>query len=82
MPATLEYRVKKAQEIRVGQDGFKYNLFLGVSAARGWERREGIIDLLCVHILKHLLRDIHYRWDAGAAEPLVWHSMARLMVSG
>lgn len=71
--------VKRAREIHVGQDGL--NLF-GVSAARSWERREGIIDLLCVHFLRHLLQDVHCRWDAGAAEPLGCHSVARLMLLG
>lgn len=23
------------------------------------------MDLLCAHILKYYLQDIHYRWDAG-----------------
>lgn len=53
-----------------------------MSAARSWERREGIIDLLCVHFLRHLLQVVHCRWDVGAAEPLVCHSVARLMPWG
>lgn len=80
MPA-VPFKVSQKSQ-RNGQGGLKDNLFFGVSPARSWERREGIIDLLCVHILRHLSQDVHCRWDAGAAEPLVCHSVARLMLSG
>lgn len=55
----LSMWVKAAREIHVGQGGLKYSLFFGVSNAGIYERREGIIDLLRVHILRHLFQDIY-----------------------
>lgn len=78
----LSMWVKTAREIHLGRGELKYNLFFRMSNARSFERREKIIDLLSMHILRHLFQDIHCRWDAGAAEPLDCHPVARLMLSG